>query len=187
MPAANSASLEERKPAPLQRLAISAIHFSEIVHLPWYKWPNFTVVPFVYLLIRRRLLTLNLIDVPQPPNTPLAERLRLTPTLRDEDRPLFRTDDAWGNDGQHPGAGSYRATIGRNMKMSPESQCNAPLQRYAAVLSPSRQKKIQHCFAGGVRQHSEQAAPLKCLLRTPQPYLLLAGNLNNDIVVPNLL
>jgi Animal haem peroxidase len=71
----------------------------------------------------RAVLHLNLIDVPQPEGTELDERLKNTKVpLAEEDTPMSRTGDAFGNDRAHPQAGSYLAAIGRQMGQIPRKE-----------------------------------------------------------------
>jgi hypothetical protein len=56
----------------------------------------------------------------QPSNTPLGQRLAKQPIIADEDRPLHRTADGYGNDGENPAAGSQMFPFGRNMATVPE-------------------------------------------------------------------
>jgi hypothetical protein len=58
--------------------------------------------------------------VPQPPDTELYKRVQETPKIAKDARPMYRTDDGFGNDGDNPGAGAEGATIGRNMPIVPE-------------------------------------------------------------------
>ena len=114
-----SDGLIHRRAGTGSRILLFWFNFTERI-APWYRWPRFTIVPFIYLMIRRRTLAQNLVEVPQPPETALARRVQETPSIPEDQRPLYRTDDGFGNDGNNPGAGAEGATIGRNMPIVPE-------------------------------------------------------------------
>lgn len=57
-----SDGLMHRKPTAASRLLLFWFNFTERI-APWYRWPRFTVVPFIYLMIRRRTLAQNLVEV----------------------------------------------------------------------------------------------------------------------------
>jgi hypothetical protein len=111
-----------RKPTALERLIICFLKLWDSTPFPWHKLPAWTVLPFMYPILRRMVLDINLIDVAQPHHTPLAERLERTQTpLSAEETPMTRVADGWGDDIEHPGAGNTGATIGRNMDQVPRA------------------------------------------------------------------
>lgn len=135
-----SDGLIHRRANTASRILLFWFNFTERI-APWYRWPRFTIVPFIYLVIRRRTLAQNLVEVPQPPNTALAQRIKETPSIPADARPLYRTDDGFGVDGDNPGAGAEGATIGRNMPIVPEGAreatdypCAPPLSLVAATV-----------------------------------------------------
>lgn len=88
-----------------------------------------------------------LLQVPQPPNTALARRIEETPNIPADQRPLYRTDDGFGNDAENPGAGAEGATIGRNMPIVPESAREAIDYPCAPLLlTSSLHTVLPHCI-----------------------------------------
>lgn len=103
--------LVPNKPNAIQKVILVLLNTSDRV-LPWYKLPQWTVLPFIYLYLRRRMMRLNLLDVPQPPGTTPTDP---PATLPDSERPLYRAANGYGNDGADAYAGTTGATIGRNL------------------------------------------------------------------------
>jgi Animal haem peroxidase len=121
-----------RKPTFLQALIIRFLKLWDSTPFRWYSLPIWTLLPMIYPLLRREVLTINLIEIEQPNDTPLAKRLKKTKVpLAADQTPTTRLADAWGNDVEHPGAGSTGATIGRNMAEVPRA-----LRRPAADPHP---------------------------------------------------
>ena len=117
-------ALTPRKPTLVQSLIIVVLKLWDRTPLTWYRLPTWTILPLVYLYLRRQVLILNLIDVPQPRDTPLGKRLQDTRVpLAPEDTPMVREADGWGNERAAPGAGNMGATIGRNISQVRGAVC----------------------------------------------------------------
>jgi hypothetical protein len=116
-----------RKANMLQQVILWFLNLTDASPLPWYKWPLLSIWPLVYLYLRRVLLRLNLVDIPQPPDTQIGERLRRYEGKGSLEIYSYRDDDGWGNDVNHPDAGAQGATIGRNMAYIP-THAVAPLE-----------------------------------------------------------
>ena len=105
-----------RQPNVIQKAILAMLNASDR-YLPWHKLPQWTILPFVILYFRRRMMRLNLIEVPQPPGTVPTDR---PAKLADEDRPLYRDADGYGNNGADAYAGTSGAAVGRNIPLIPE-------------------------------------------------------------------
>jgi alpha-dioxygenase len=109
----------ERRGNALQRALLWFLNLTDASPLPWYKWPLLSVWPLVYLYLRRVLLRLNLVDIPQPKNTDIGRKLKGYEGRASLEHFFRRDDNGWGNDVDHPDAGAQFATIGRNMAYIP--------------------------------------------------------------------
>ena len=117
-------ALTPRKPTLVQSFIIVVLKLWDRTPLTWHRLPTWTILPLVYLYLRRQVLILNLIDVPQPRDTPLGKRLQGTHVpLAPADTPMVREPDGWGNERAAPGAGNMGATIGRNMSQVCAAVC----------------------------------------------------------------
>jgi hypothetical protein len=67
------------KPSLVNDLVAAALKLWDKSPLPWYRLPTWTILPLIYLLLRRTLLNArNLVEVPQPKDTTLGKRLTAT-------------------------------------------------------------------------------------------------------------
>lgn len=101
-------------------------------------------MPFVYLYFRRRMMRINLIDVPQPPGTTPSDP---PATIPDSDRPLYRAANGYGNNGADAYAGTSGATVGRNLPVVPEESRHA-------MGSPAPQLVAQRLLARRAGSHT---------------------------------
>lgn len=120
------------EPGLLQVVLIWVLKAWDASPFPWYKWPVWTSMPLLYLILRREVLHANLIHIEQPEGTQLAKRLkRTTVPLPEPEVPMYRTGDAFGNDREHPDAGAPPLL---SMKQSAGLRLNVQF----AFFAPSR-------------------------------------------------
>eukprot|EP00892_Ulva_mutabilis_P010544 jgi/Ulvmu1/7862/UM004_0093.1 len=139
-----------QKPNAIQKAILAVLNAWDRT-LPWHKLPQWTVLPFIYLYFRRRMMRLNLVDVPQPPGTGTGD---LPATLPDADRPLYRTADGYGNNGADAYAGTSGTTVGRNIQLIPPESRDSmgyPEPQLVAQKLLSRRAGAHTPYASGFR------------------------------------
>jgi hypothetical protein len=134
-----------RKPTFLQAFIIQILKLWDSTPFRWYRLPVWTLLPVIYPALRRYVLAINLIEIEQLDDTPLANRVRKTKIpLAANQMPMTRLDDAWGNDVEHPGAGSTGATIGRNMAEVPRALRGAAADPHPQLVAQKAAREPPH-------------------------------------------